>query len=261
MSAAGPLPVALVTGASSGLGRACALALGATHEVWLTYHRGRDAGEDVAASIVARGGQARALHLDASVPGSIAALERAFVDGMREAGRRPRLDALVANAGFFGDGYRLLLEIDEDEWDRVWATNTSGVIRLVRTFLERLLPGGTIVNLSTMSVPVGALSYKSHAHYTTSKAATEGFIEAIAAAHAARGLRCVNLVPGLFDTRMLHDELGDELPSWVARIPLGRVGRPEELAAIVARLVAPSPLAVDRIVADGGWLRAGWARV
>jgi 3-oxoacyl-[acyl-carrier protein] reductase len=261
MTSAGELPVALVTGGSAGIGRACALALAATHEVWLTYNRGRAAAEAIVGEIHARGGRAHAAPLDASDPAAIRGLHEAFVRGMSEGGRAPRLDALIANGAVFGDGYRLLFDIEEDEWDRVWATNTTGVVRLVRSFLELLLPGGTIVHTSTIAVPLGALSYKSHAHYATSKAATTGFLDGLAAQYVDRGLRCVNVVTGLIDTRMLRDNFGDDLTSYLTQIPMDRLGTPEEMARLVVRLVSAPALPIRRITVDGGWLQKGWSRI
>jgi 3-oxoacyl-[acyl-carrier protein] reductase len=260
-SAGTSLPVALITGGSAGIGRACALALVATHEVWLTYNRGRAAAEGIVDEIRASGGRAHAMPLDASDPAAIRTLHEAFVRGMRERGRPPRLDALIANGAVFGDAYRFLYDIEEDEWDRVWATNTTGVVRLVRSFLELLLPGGTIVHTSTMSVPVGAINYKSHAHYTTSKAATTAFLDGLAGQYADRGLRCVNIMTGLIDTRMLRDNFGDDLTSYVNQIPMNRVGTPEEMARLVVRLVSAPALPIGRITVDGGWLQKGWTRI
>jgi 3-oxoacyl-[acyl-carrier protein] reductase len=260
-TASGSLPVALVTGGSAGIGRACAFALAATHEVWLTYNRGRPAAESIVDTIRSRGGRAHMLPLDASDPAAIESLYEEFVRGAMQSGQTPRLDALIANGAVFGDAYRFLFDIEEDEWDRVWATNTTGVIRLVRLFLELLLPGGAIVHTSTMSVPVGAVSYKSHAHYTTSKAATTAFLDGIAANYASRGLRCVNIVTGLIDTRMLRDNFGDDLTSYLTHIPLGRVGTPEEMASLIARLVSAPALPIGRIAVDGGWLQKGWCRI
>jgi 3-oxoacyl-[acyl-carrier protein] reductase len=250
-------PVALVTGASSGIGRACALALGATHEVWLTYHHGQAAAEAVVAQIRGAGGAARALALDAGDPRSIAAAHEAMLRAMP----RPKLDALVANAGTFGRGYRYLLELEEDEWDEVWATNASGVIRLFTAFREALLPGGTIVNVSTISAPLGAIGYKSQAHYATSKAAIEGFFEAIGAAHEAEGLRCINLVPGLVHTRMLEDHFGAEIDAYREAVPMKRFAEPDEIGRLVAALIGQRSLLVRRIAACGGWIQKGWGRV
>ena len=239
---------ALVTGGSSGIGRAVAIALAETHEVWLTYHHGRAAAESVVGQIRERGGRAHAVQFDAGDRESAARLASQIPD---------HLDVLVANAGTFGDGYRFLLDLDEAEWDAVWATNTSGVIRLFESFRDRLTPGGTVINLSTISAPLGAIGYKSQAHYATSKATVEGFFDAIGDAY---GLRCINLVPGLIDTRMLHDHFGAELDAYRAAIPAQRFGAPEEIGRLVAGLVTTA-IGIRRIAADGGWLQKGWARI
>jgi 3-oxoacyl-[acyl-carrier protein] reductase len=260
-SDAGERAVALVTGGSSGIGRACALTLGASHEVWLTYHRGKAAAELVVETIRGRGGVARALELDAANPASIQAARAEFARG--HGGCRPRrIDALIANAGTFGDGYRFFIDMEEEEWDSVWTTNTSGVIRVFKAFRDFLVPGGCVVNVSTISAPLGAIGYKSHGHYGASKAATDAFFEAIGALYAPMGIRCINLVPGLIDTRMLHEHFAHELEAYRTAIPMQRFGEPEEIARLVARLVsAESKLPIPRVAADGGWLQKGWERI
>ncbi|WP_394834235.1 SDR family oxidoreductase [Pendulispora rubella] len=261
MTSAAPRPVALVTGGSSGIGRACAIRLGESHEVWLTYHHGQAAAEAVVETILRRGGQARALKLDTGSAESIHAAHAEFV-GAQQGRNMPRLDALIANAGTFGDGYRFFIDMEEKEWDAVWAVNAIGVIRVFKAFRELLLPGGTVVNVSTISAPLGAIGYKSHGHYGASKAAADAFFEAIGALYAAQGLRCINLVPGLIDTRMLHDHFAHELDAYRGAIPMQRFGEPEEIARLIARLVSADPkLPIGRIAADGGWLQKGWQRI
>jgi len=262
MTSEGDLPIALVTGGSSGIGRACAIRLGETHEVWLTYHRGQAAAEAVVEAVRRRGGRASALPLDAGDAGSIRAAHARFVRGQEGRSRPPRLDALIANAGTFGDGYRFFIDMEEEEWDAVWATNAIGVIRVFKAFRDLLLPGGTVVNVSTISAPLGAIGYKSHGHYGASKAAADAFFDAIGDRYAGEGLRCVNLVPGLIDTRMLHDHFAHELEAYRAAIPMQRFGEPEEIARLIARLVSADPrLPIRRIAADGGWLQKGWERI
>lgn len=254
-------PVALVTGGSSGIGRACALQLGESHDVWLTYRNGRADAETVAARIRERGGEARAIRLDVCSADSIRSVRDQFAGENAPRGQAPRLDLLVANAGTFGDGYRFFIDMEEEEWDAVWATNALGVIRLFKAFRELLLPGGTLVNVSTISAPLGAIGYKSHAHYGASKAAADAFFDAVGGEYADRGLRCVNLVPGLIETRMLHDHLAHELDAYRAAIPMQRFGTPEEIARLIAGLVSSPQRPIRRIAADGGWLQKGWERI
>ena len=251
-------PVALITGGSSGIGSACVQALSATHDVWFTYHRGCAAAEAVLESIREQGGRAWALALDSGDRGSIRAAYDHFVCEQAA----PRLDALVANAGTFGDGYRLLMELEEQEWDAVWATNTTGVIDVFRIFAGLLARGSTVVNVSTINVALGAIGYKSHAHYAASKAATDAFFAAVAEVGALRGVRCINLVPGLVETRMLHEHFAHELDAYRLAVPSQRFGEPEEIGRLVARLLSgEAELAIHRISADGGWLQKGWERI
>lgn len=255
-------PVALVTGGSSGIGRACAIALAASHEVWLTYHRGKAAAELVINTIRQQGGSAWALELDVSNLESIQSARTRFVRAREERRRPPRVDALLANAGTFGDGYRFFLDMEEEEWDAVWATNTFGVIRVFKAFREFLVRGSVVINVSTISAPLGAIGYKSHGHYGASKAATDAFFDAVGALYATDGVRCINLVPGLTDTRMLREHFAHELDAYRAAIPMRRFGEPEEIAQLVTRLVSnEAKLSIGRIAADGGWLQKGWERI
>lgn len=255
------LPLALVTGGSSGIGRACALALAASHEVWLSYRSRRDRAEEVLRAIAAAGGRGEALELDLDDPASI---ERARERLARRCGERgDRLALLVSNAGTAGTGYRLLLEIEEAEWDAVWRTNVSGPARLLERLDGVLAADAVVVHVDTLVSRAGAIGHKSHAHYPASKAAMAALASARSERPGAGRRRAARVVVGLVDTELLRGHMGQDLEPYAASVPLGRLGRTDEVAAAVVQLAgaAGRGLTSPEIAVDGGLLARGWRRV
>jgi 3-oxoacyl-[acyl-carrier protein] reductase len=219
---------ALVTGASQGIGRACAEALaraGAT--TWLAA-RQRGKLEEVAAGIRAEGGRCDVLELDVSATGTIDAQLQPLLE-------KGGADILVNNAGITADG--LMLRMSDDSWDRVIATNLGGTFRVTRALLRGMAKKrwGRIVNISSV---VALAGNPGQVNYCASKAGILGLTRSLAREIAARHVTVNAIAPGYVETAMtgvLEDEQREKL---LAGVPAGRMGRPEDIAAGVLYLAS-----------------------
>ncbi|MBU8536530.1 SDR family oxidoreductase [Falsiroseomonas tokyonensis] len=220
---------ALVTGGSRGIGAAIALRLGAAgHDVAITYQSNAAAAERVVAALVAKGRRGLAIQADSADPSAI----RAAVD--RAAGELGGLRVLVNNAGLFP--YGAPETVTEAELERVLAVNVKAAFLAAQQALRHMGEGGRIVSIgSTLSRQVGQPGLTL---YAMSKAALVGMTQGLARDLGARSIT-VNLVePGSTDTD-LNPASGPQAEAQRAGIALGRYGRPEEVAAMVAWLASP----------------------
>lgn len=226
--------VAVVTGASRGIGRACALEL-ARHgaDLVLNYIANAEAAESCKAEIEALGVKAVIVQGDVSV----AAEAEALIDTATE--QFGKVDILVNNAGINRD--RTISRLSVEEWDEVISTNLSGMFYCTRAAVPGMRENnyGRIINMSSV---IGQMGNLGQSNYGASKAGMVGFTKT-AARELARNNITVNAVcPGFITTDMvnaLSDEIQDNLKS---QIPLGRFGEPEEIAAVVRFLCT-----------EGGW--------
>src|SRR5215218_1704688 len=220
--------VALVTGASRGIGRAIALRLAAQGAAVVAAARGENAGETVAA-ITASGGRGELLALEVTDP---AAIERAIA-GILE--RHGRIDILVNNAGITRDG--LLLRMKRDDWDTVISTNLTAAFALTQAALKPMIRQrrGRIISISSV---VGQAGNAGQANYAASKAGLIGFAKSVALEVASRGVTVNVVAPGLIDTEMTREITGDARQEWEGRIPLKRLGTPGDIAAAVCFLAS-----------------------
>nr|WP_094510448.1 MULTISPECIES: 3-oxoacyl-[acyl-carrier-protein] reductase [unclassified Synechococcus] len=246
MSTAAPLAdqVALVTGASRGIGRAIALELAAAGaEVVVNYAASATAAEAVVEAITAAGGRAYALAADVSVEEQVDALVKAVLE------RSGRLDVLVNNAGITRDG--LLLRMKTSDWQSVIDLNLTGVFLCTRAVSRSMLKArsGRIINITSV---VGLVGNPGQANYSAAKAGVIGFTRSTAAEFASRGITVNAVAPGFIATDMTS-ELNQE--PILAAIPLGRMGQPEEVAGAV-RFLAADPAAAyitgQVLQVDGG---------
>lgn len=230
--------VAIVTGASRGIGRATALALaneGAT--VVVNYASSSGAADEVVAAITGNGGSAgavrgEAIPLQADV--SKADQVDALIDGTME--KYGRIDVLVNNAGITRD--TLLLRMKPEEWQAVIDLNLTGVFLCTRAVSKIMLKqrSGRIVNITSVA---GQMGNPGQANYSAAKAGVIGFTRTVAKELASRGITVNAVAPGFIETDMTNDLKTDEILKF---IPLNRYGKPEEVAEMI-RFLAASPAA------------------
>jgi NAD(P)-dependent dehydrogenase (short-subunit alcohol dehydrogenase family) len=227
-------PVAVVTGASRGIGRAVAIALAQQGwDVCFSFVSNQAAAQDTQAEIEAAGARALAVRADASQRADIQALFAATIEAFG------RVDALINNAGIIG-GQRSILDADEAHLNSVFQTNVlsyffcvSEATRLMSTQLGG--QGGSIVNMSSAAARHGGLPLE--AHYAASKGAIDSFTVALAKELAPHGIRVNAVRPGLISTD-IHDAHGGQevVEKLASTIPIGRAGQAEEVAQVVAFL-------------------------
>lgn len=220
--------VAIVTGASRGIGRAIALTLGAAGATVVAAARGSHA-QATAEAIVSSGGQATAVPLELTEPSSVEALARGTLD------RHGRIDILVANAGITRD--QLLLRMKREDWDAVLATNLTGTFLCAQAVLKPMVRqrAGRIVCVGSV---VGQTGNAGQANYAASKAGIIGFAKSLAREVASRGITVNVVAPGLIDTDMTRAITDQAHADWASQIPLGRLGTPDDVAAAVCFLAS-----------------------
>jgi 3-oxoacyl-[acyl-carrier protein] reductase len=220
--------VALVTGASRGIGRAISKRLAAQGATVVAAARADNARETVA-EIAGAGGRAELASTDVSDPAQIDAL----VGGVLE--RHGRIDVLVNNAGIARD--QLMLRMKRDDWDAVIATNLTAAFGLTQAVLKPMIRqrGGRIVCVSSV---VGQSGNAGQANYAASKAGLIGFVKAVAQEVASRNITVNAVAPGLIQTDMTRAITDGARDEWAAKIPLKRLGTPDDIAAAVCFLAS-----------------------
>lgn len=238
--------VAVVTGASRGIGRATALKMaeaGAT--VVINYNGSVDKAESIRKEIVDKGGVASIYQCDVS---DFAACEKFIQDVMAQYGR---LDILVNNAGITRDG--LLMKMTEEDFDKVLDTNLKGTFNCIRFVSRQMLKqrGGRIINLSSVS---GVMGNAGQANYSASKAGVIGLTKACARELASRHITVNAIAPGFIETDMT-EVLGEAVKEEaVKQIPLGSFGKPEDIANLAVFLASEQAgyITGQVICVDGG---------
>jgi NAD(P)-dependent dehydrogenase (short-subunit alcohol dehydrogenase family) len=238
---------ALVTGAGRGIGRACAIALAqAGAEVWLAA-RTRNEIEQAAAEIRAAGGNAHAAACDVTSSKDVHEIISSI----------PALDVLVNNAG--SNIPEPFVEVSEAHLDQLLALNVRAAFLVAQAaakkMLERKARGGAIINMSSQMGHVGAVN---RSVYCMTKHALEGLTKAMALELAPHGIRVVSIAPTFIETPMYRKMRTEkpEFEKWVSeRIPAGKVGQPEDVAAAVVFAASPaaSLMTGTSLVIDGGW--------
>ena len=220
---------AIVTGASQGLGKAIALALGAAGAKVACIARSADKLAETVAAITAAGGQAEAMPCDAKDSAAVNAL----VDGIAE--KWGKIDILVNNAGITRD--TLLPVMSDDDWDDVIATNLRGCFLFARACSRHMMRAryGRIINMSSVS---GIMGNAGQTNYSASKAGLIGFAKALAREVASRNITVNVIAPGMIDTDMTRAVAGKAAENWSAQIPLGRLGSVDDVAAAACFLAS-----------------------
>ena len=220
--------VAIVTGASRGIGRAVAVLLALRGAQVVAAARGDHAAATVAA-IRDAGGRADAAPLDVTDTRSV----EAMVGGALE--RHGRVDILVNNAGIARD--QLLLRMKQEDWDQVMATNLTAAFACAQAVMRPMIKqrGGRIISISSV---VGQAGNAGQTNYAASKAGLIGFSKALAREVASRKVTVNVVAPGLIDTDMTRGVTDKAQGDWARQIPLGRLGSTEEVAAAVCFLAS-----------------------
>jgi len=239
--------VAIVTGASRGIGRAIAERLGSDGAVVVVnYAQNEHAAWEVVRAIEARGGQAAAMQADMS---RVDAVRRLFAQAHRQFGR---LDILLNNAGTAR--FAPLADVTEDEWDRQFALNAKGAFFAMQEAARVMADGGRIVNISSGVTQTGSASASV---YAGTKAALEQFTLSAARELGPRGITVNTVSPGMTMTDLLALVVPPDAQAQIAQqAPLGRLGQPGDIADIVAFVVSEQArwLTGQNIRATGGAL-------
>lgn len=226
--------VVLVTGASRGIGAACAEA--AARDGWavgVNYTRGQEQAEAVVTRIVAMGGRAVALKGDVARETDVAAMFDACARALGPVG------GVINNAGVL-DRAMPFAELTLERWERIMAVNSTGSFLVAREAVRRMLAagtGGAIVNMSSMAAPLGAAH--EFVDYAASKGAVESMTIGMAREVAGRGIRVNAIRPGLIETEMQAASGDpDRAERLMGTVPMGRVGRAEEVAEAAVWLLS-----------------------
>jgi 3-oxoacyl-[acyl-carrier protein] reductase len=220
--------VALVTGASRGIGRAIAERLAMQGAIVVAAARGDHVHETVSA-IQAQGGRAEAVSVDVTDASMLEAVPAGIVE------RHGRLDILVSNAGITRD--QLLMRMKRDDWDAVLATNLTATFVLAQAAIRPMLKarGGRIIAVSSV---VGQTGNAGQTNYAASKAGLIGFAKALAREVASRGITVNIIAPGMIDTDMTRAISEKAQVDWSTQIPMGRLGTVEDVAAAACFLAS-----------------------
>lgn len=237
---------ALVTGGSRGIGKACAVALAKEGaDVVLSYVSNEAKAAETVNEITKAGGKASAVRFDVS---NVDETKAAVAALLKEKGK---VDILVNNAGVTSDG--LLMRYSADEWDRVLNTNLRGAFVTSQGLLRTMMKArqGSIIHISSI---VGVIGNPGQAAYCAAKAGLIGLTKSMAKELASRNIRVNAVAPGFVETDMTHELTEDQQKAMLATIPLGRVGKPEEIASAVVYLASPMSNYVtgQTIIVDGG---------
>lgn len=221
--------IALVTGASQGIGRACALELARHGATIALAARSLEKLESVAAEIQAAGGAAKAFALDVSSEDSIKAGAKAILADLGGC------HILVNNAGITKDG--LALRMKSTDFDDVLRTNLTGAFLLTQAVISSMMKArwGRVINITSV---VGETGAAGQANYASSKAGLIGLTKSLAREFASRNITVNAIAPGFIETPMTHVLTDDQKAGILAQIPLGRYGADTEIAAAVAFLAS-----------------------
>jgi 3-oxoacyl-[acyl-carrier protein] reductase len=223
--------VALVTGASRGIGRAIALELGRCGAVVIGTSTSASGADGIGQQLAAAGAKGAGMELNVNDPRQV---ESTMADIQKRFGE---IAILVNNAGITRDN--LLLRMKDEEWDEIMATDLKSVYRLSKMVLRSMLKAryGRIINITSV---VGVTGNAGQTNYAAAKAGIIGFSKSLAREVGSRNITVNCIAPGFIDTDMTRALSEEQRGALVQQIPLGRLGRPEDVAAAVAFLASPA---------------------
>ncbi|MCW5945603.1 MAG: 3-oxoacyl-[acyl-carrier-protein] reductase [Fimbriimonadales bacterium] len=236
--------VAIVTGASRGIGKAIAEAL-AAEGAKVACVSSSGAAEETAELLRAQGAEAIGLRCDVGDASQVETTVAAVIDAFGS------VDILVNNAGITRD--TLLLRMTDEDWNEVMRVNAKGPFNMTRAALRPMMKArwGRIVNVTSI---VGLSGQAGQANYAASKAAIVGLTKSVAKEFGSRGITCNAVAPGFIETDMTRDLSDDMRQSILAQAPASRLGKPEDIAAAVTFLAGEqaSYITGQVLVVDGG---------
>lgn len=241
--------VVLITGASRGIGRATAIEAGRQGaDVAINTFRDDAVAAEVVAEIEALGRKAVVFDADVALPESATGFVQAAVDALG------RVDVFVSNAGICP--FHAFLDMPVETLRRTMEVNLHGAYFMVQAAANQMVKqgdGGSIVAISSISALVGG---EMQTHYTPTKAGVHSLMQSCAVALGRHGIRCNSVLPGTIATDINKDDLADPAKReyMEGRIPLGRLGRPEDIASVVAFLASDmaSYMSGSALLVDGG---------
>ncbi len=222
--------VALVTGASRGIGQAIALELGKQGAVVIGTSTTQSGADGIQQLLTAAGVKAAGVVLNVNdtqqTESAVAGMQKQFGD----------IAILVNNAGVTRDN--LLVRMKDEEWDEVMSTDLKSIYRLSKLVLRSMMKAryGRIINITSV---VGVTGNAGQTNYAAAKAGVIGFSKSLAREVGSRNINVNCIAPGFIDTDMTRALSGQQREALIGRIPLGRLGRPEDVAAAVAFLASP----------------------
>lgn len=241
--------IAVVTGASRGIGRAIALELGRREAVVLGTATTDAGAAKISEYLQTAGINGRGYCLDVASEASV----DSFCKQIQE--QHGSVEILVNNAGITRDN--LLLRMKEEEWDAVINTNLTSVFRMTRALVRGMTKArwGRIINISSV---VGSSGNAGQANYAAAKAGLQGFSRALAMEIGSRNITVNCIAPGFIDTDMTRELSAEHTQALLAKIPLGRYGQPEEIAAVAGFLASMEAgyITGETIHANGGMYMA-----
>jgi 3-oxoacyl-[acyl-carrier protein] reductase len=238
--------IAIVTGASRGIGRAIALSLAeAGADVVVNYAGSETAAREVAGEIEKLGRKSLVVQTDVANSEQVGQMVQQTLDHFG------RIDILINNAGITRDN--LLMRMKDEEWDQVINTNLKGVYNCIKAVTRPMMKqrSGRIINISSV---VGSLGNPGQANYVAAKAGVIGLTKSVAREMASRGITVNAVAPGFIETDMTAKLSEDLQTSLLAQIPLQRLGQPEDIAQLVRFLASDqaSYITGQTMHVDGG---------
>ncbi|EKD87242.1 MAG: 3-oxoacyl-(acyl-carrier protein) reductase [uncultured bacterium] len=242
--------VALVTGASSGIGRGIALTLALQGAKVVVTARRLEKLQALSAEIKNRGKESLAIQMDVTKRNEV---DAAISETIKTFGG---LDILVNNAGVLD--YSPFLEMKEEAWDKVIDTNLKGYFYCAQAAAREMVKNkqGRIINIASIASGGVGIGYPMITHYVASKGGIVGFTEALAAELGPMGITVNAIGPGAIESEMTTSITEEQMKGMIARLPIKRIGKPEDIAAAVIYLASDEASYATGVTlyVDGGWL-------